>query len=166
MVSFADVKQRFPLSVVVEKLGLKLVHYNDEWRGQCPECKGGGRSLVITEGKGFTCFDSNKKGSVIDLVSHIRQISLKDAAEWLDAQQPEEPEKPNGKFDRAKYQAGLNRTHELLKDIPSDLIARLDLGVPSRGSLKDLINVPLYDSNGAFVCYAGVANIQLPKTIK
>lgn len=166
MINFAEVKERFSFAAVIDKLGLKLVHYNDQWRGQCPECRGGDRSLVITEAKGFTCFDSQKRGDQISLVSHIRQMSPKDAAEWIDAQAPKEPEKPTG-FNRDKYEAALKRDHELLKDLDPDLIKRAGIGVSPKGSLAGLINVPIYDKETrTFLCFVGVLGLKLPKTIK
>jgi hypothetical protein len=170
MLNFAEIKSRFSFSQVIHLLELDLKKNGNEWRGPCPTCRGStDRTLVVTEGVGFKCFTSKAGGSQLDLVSHIQGVSLKEAAEWLDSQGPERPpqrQQLEGKFDRAKYQAGLNRNHELLKDIPEELVTRLDLGVPDRGSLKGLVNIPLYDQSGAFVAYCGVPSIQLPKTIK
>jgi len=61
-----------------------LKQHNNQWRGACPTCKSGGvRALVITEGKGFYCFAAQKGGDQIALVSHIRDIPVKEAAELL-----------------------------------------------------------------------------------
>lgn len=83
----------------------------------------------------------------------------------VQASDPKPAEKvPQRGFDREKYRAGLERTHELLKDIPADLIERADIGVSKRGTHPGLINVPLYDKDtGDFICYAGVPRIQLPR---
>lgn len=73
------------------------------------------------------------------------------------------PEKKSHHFDRAKYQAGLDRTHELLKDIPQDFIERADIGVSNRGALRGIV-LPAYDKDtGEFLCYVKVEGIELPK---
>ena len=70
-----------------------------------------------------------------------------------------------GGFDRAKYQANLDRGHESLKDIPPDLLERADIGVSSKGALKGIV-LPLYDkATGEFLMYAKVDGITLPSNV-
>lgn len=177
MADFKEVKARVSFADAIRRLELKLKQSGNEWRGACPICDGSERSLTISMEKGFRCWTSNAKGSVIDLVAHIRDIPLKEAADWLTPQQPtkpeservqEPPQKPQTLlFDRAKYQATLDRGHELLKDVAPEVTLRADLGVSGKGTHRGLINVPLYDKDtGDFICYAGVPSIQLPKNIK
>lgn len=188
MADFQQVKASVSFPDAINRLGLQVKQTNNEWRGACPVCQGSDRALSISTEKGFRCWTSNAKGSVIDLVAHVRGLSLKQAAEWLlpssrptcPESVPEPQKKPhttpapipstaeNGRsFDRAKYQAGLDRKHELLKDVPPDLCERADIGVSNKGVHRGLVSVPLYDKqSGAFLCYIGVPSVNFPKLKK
>ncbi len=65
-------------------------------------------------------------------------------------------------FDRAKYQAGLDREHELLKDIPKDFIERADIGVSNRGALKGIVVALVDKDTGEFITYAEVGYVKRP----
>lgn len=173
-VDFAAIKAAVSFADAASKLGLELKPSGNQLRGACP-CSGDDRSLVITEGKGYYCFSEKKGGDVIGLAAHVLGVSVKDAAMFLGdgkvaTSNPTvtvptpQPEKPLTRgFDRAKYQDGLDRNHELLKDIPQDFIERADIGVSSRGALKGIV-LPTYDkTTGEFICYVKVEGIELPK---
>jgi len=176
---FDAIKRSVSFADAASKLGLEVKQSGTQLRAPCTRCnEGGDRALVMTEGKGYFCFAAKKGGDVIGLAAHILDVSVKDAAAFLGndtvntntvntvkvpTPEPAPALTPKGGFDRAKYQAGLERAHELLKDIPADLIERADIGVSSRGALKGVV-VPLYDcTTGEFLCYAAVQGLQLPK---
>lgn len=205
---FAAIKAAYSFADIIDQLGLEMKQSGNQWRGECPFCNSGGdRALVITEGKGYYCHSSKRGGDQLALYSHVRDISIKDAAAELagnskststvptststssqESRQPSsaaESAKPpasaraSAGFDRSKYQATLDRKHELLKDIPADLCERADIGVSSKGALKGIV-LPLYDikifaemyafcyehgftGDDPFICYAKVEGIQLPK---
>lgn len=180
-VDFIELKKRISIEQVVGMLGLKVKPEGNQLRGACPACgrEGNTRALVITPSAGaFYCHAAQKGGDLINLAAHIREEKLSVAAAWLEAQlgtstvststvptsSNAPAPKPNTRgFDRAKYQASLDRSHELLKDIPADLIERADLGVSNKGALKGLV-VPLVDKDtGVFITYAEVGYIKLPK---
>lgn len=183
-VDFASLKASITIEEVAQLLRLDMKQAGNQLRGICPACKTtGGRELVVTPSKSaFYCFAEKKGGDLIALTAHIRGESIKDAALFLADQigtvkvpvpitskststSSQESRQPASKsFDRAKYQASLQREHELLKDVPADVITRADLGVSNRGTHKGLISVPLYDKDtGTFLCYVGVPSIQVPK---
>jgi DNA primase len=60
----------------------------DQYRGPCPVCKqGGDRALAINSGKqSYYCFSQRKGGDLIALVAHVRGMTQKDAAAYLDQQ--------------------------------------------------------------------------------
>ena len=77
-IDFAELKTRFRIEDVFPMLALDLTFSADQWRGECPACGGGGRSLVITKSKQmFYCFTSKKGGDVISLVAHMCDIDIK-----------------------------------------------------------------------------------------
>ncbi len=171
---FAAIKAAYSFANIIDKLGLELKQSGNQWRGECPACKtGGDRALVITEGKGYYCHSAKQGGDQLALYAHIRDISIKDAAGELAGTVQKVPSTPTSTvaksvphgFDRAKYQATLDRKHETLKDIPPDLLERADIGVSSKGALKGIV-LPLYDKDTHdFICYAHVESIQLPNNV-
>ncbi len=185
-IDFQALKSALTIEETVGLLGLEMKQAGNQLRGICPACgTTGGRELVVTPDKGaWFCFSEKKGGDLIALAAHIRNESVKDAAAFLadqiggtntsdrtvkvtstSSQEPRQPAPSASKhgFDRAKYQAGLDRTHELLKDIPADFIERADLGVSNKGALKGVV-LPLYDKDtGEFLCYVKVDGLQLPK---
>ena len=84
-IDFATVKEQVPIEQAIERLGLSLKERNGQWRGPCPACQSGGeRALVVTPAKrAFYCFGGRVGGDVIAFVAHIRDCSMKDAAEFL-----------------------------------------------------------------------------------
>ncbi len=84
-VDFAELKARVQIEDVIPELGLALKQRNGQWRGPCPVCQtGGDRALVITPAKqAFYCFGGKTGGDVIALVAHIRDCSMKEAADYL-----------------------------------------------------------------------------------
>src|SRR5689334_18241387 len=82
-VDFDELKGRVSFSQAIALLGLQMKQSGNQWRAQCPACKGSDRSLVVTEGKGFFCFTAHKGGDVIALVAHIKAYDVKTAAGFL-----------------------------------------------------------------------------------
>src|SRR5687767_8899162 len=82
-VDFSQLKQAVTLEQAVAFLNLKLNKSNNQFRGACPVHGGGARGLAVTPAKGFYCFGAKQGGDVIGLVSHIKEIPAKDAADWL-----------------------------------------------------------------------------------
>ena len=86
MVDFAEVKAAHPIGKVVELLGIEVTKQrNGQLRGCCPIHNGNDpRGFVITPSKGlWYCFKGCGGGDVIALVAKVKDITPKDAAEWL-----------------------------------------------------------------------------------
>lgn len=184
MADYKTLKARLTIEQVAGMLGLKMKPESNQLRSACPACnRGGDRALVVTPSKGaFYCQAAKTGGSLLDLAAHIRDETVPAAAEFLESQLGIVTETVTGNshgngnsstnapapkaftgFDRAKYQQGLDRSHELLKDIPPDFIERADIGVSNRGALKGIV-LPTYDKDtGDFLCYVRVEGLTLPK---
>lgn len=175
------VKAAVSMEAAIDILGLEMRSEGKAFRGGCPACGGADRELVITPAKGaYYCFSDKHGGDVIQLAMHVQGVSFKDALAFLaehvsgtsTSTSPVQVPTPrqqrpltskSSSFDRTKYQAGLDREHELLKDIPKDFLERADIGVSNKGALKGIV-LPLYDhQTGEFLCYAKVEGLQLPK---
>lgn len=82
-IDFAALKRAISLTHAAELLDLELKRQSkpNEYRGECPVCGGGKRSLVITEGEAWYCQVSEEGGDVIALAKHILEMSnMRDAA--------------------------------------------------------------------------------------
>lgn len=78
-------KQTVKIEEVFPLLGLHLKQYGEQWRGACPVCKtGDDRALVVTPAKcAYYCFSAKHGGDVIALVSHIKDLGMKEAAQLI-----------------------------------------------------------------------------------
>lgn len=85
MIDFAQLKQEVSIERAIGMLGLKLNKEGDKLRGLCPACNAGSdRAIVVTPEKNvFFCFSQKKGGDVLNLVAHIKQCSIKEAAEFI-----------------------------------------------------------------------------------
>jgi DNA primase len=84
-IDFATLKQRVAIETMLPPLQLEMREANGQFRGPCPVCQSGGkRALVVTPAKSaFYCFGGHIGGDVIALVAHVRDCSMKQAAEFL-----------------------------------------------------------------------------------
>lgn len=84
-VDFDVLKKNVTFEQVIALLGLQLTKSGNQWRGPCPVSGGGPRAFVVTEGKGFYSFPSQKGGDVISLVAFVKKITAKEAASHIAA---------------------------------------------------------------------------------
>ena len=83
-IDFKSLKQQIDLEDAINYLGLTLKRNGRQWRGKCPACNtGDDRALVITDGRGAYCHALGRGGDQVFLVSHIQNISMREAAERL-----------------------------------------------------------------------------------
>lgn len=154
---FVAIKQHISITEGAMYLGLKLTESGESLRCQCPACEDAGeRSLSILPDKGyFRCFHSDKGGSVIDLVAHVRKINIREAAKWLMEQHGEHiDEAPPPATTYAELPPPLPETklpsliteHELVQDygISPEVAYALGFGYCSRGVAKQRVLFPLY----------------------
>ena len=83
---FQQVKNDFPIEKVVELLGIEVTKQrNGQLRGNCPIHGGNDpRGFVITPARNLAyCFKGCGGGDQLWLIAKVKDISSKEAAEWL-----------------------------------------------------------------------------------
>ena len=175
-VDFATVKEQVPIEQAIERLGLSLKQRNGQWRGPCPTCQSGGeRALVVTPAKrAFYCFGGRVGGDVIAFVAHIRDCSMKDAAEFLaegnststntsiasrnstsSGTVPEERSKEGVR--NLRPLTYLQPGHEAVLEmgLEEDTCVSFGAGYAPKGIMRGRLAIPIHDWNGNLVAYCG-----------
>lgn len=169
MIKFEDIAKRVSILDAAEFCGLTVKQY----RSPCPACNQGGERALqfFTDTQRFKCWAATEKtwGDSVQLVSHVQGITLAAAARELakhfGLEKPGEAPKEKTKgFDRAKYQEGLHREHDLLTEqgITPEMARKYDIGVAPKGTHVGRIVFPIYE-DGQFVCYVSVTGLKFPK---
>ncbi len=175
-VDFAELKSRVSIEEAVQMLGLVMKSGNNQFRGPCPACKGGGeRALVITSSKAaFYCFAAHKGGDVIALVAHIRNCDMKVAAQFLaeqirvEQQQPKRTVPESGaREEGTKTLAALSYLepeHDAVHAVgfSSDFCKKHGIGYAPRGIMRGTVAIPFRDEHGTLLGYIGVTECTLP----
>jgi DNA primase len=175
-IDFAELKARLPIEEAVPLLDLTLRFANGQWRGPCPTCgTGGPRALVITPAKSaFYCFGAKTGGDVIALAAHIRDCSIKDAAQFLAGEGnctstsprnstsspgtvPEERRKGNEGSSALKPLTYLDPSHPkvLALGISKETCEAFGAGYAPKGIMRGRLAIPIHDWRGALVAYCG-----------
>lgn len=185
-VDFAAVKAHVTYNDVLRFLNLRGKRVGEQWRGRCPACNtDNDRALVLTAGRGAYCHAAKSGGDVIWLVSHVKGIGVKEAAQQLADQfgiVPQEPAPPIGgsaptpasKESQPASEAGkttaanvptslapltyLVHDHEAVKALGFSLevAKRLGIGFANKGLMKGRVAIPLYEG-GTLAGYVGLA---------
>lgn len=166
---FEEIKQNNPIETVIDKLGLTMKNRNNQFRGKCPRCEGSGeRELCITPSKAsYYCFADKKGGDVIQLVAHIKDIDVKEAAQWLSGSVPKEKKPRKSKpseGDDFKPLDYLQHDHEAVEAVgfdPEDA-KRIGVGYAPRGVMRGTVAIPVRDTTGRLLGYIGVTEALLP----
>lgn len=82
-IDFAALKRAVSLLQAAQLLDLELKRQGkpNEYRGECPVCGGGKRSLIITDGVAWHCMIAEEGGDVISLARHVLELdNMRDAA--------------------------------------------------------------------------------------
>ena len=174
-IDFQTLKQEIKIEDAMPLLGLNVSPFSDQMRGSCPACKSGGdRALVITASKSvFYCFAAGQGGDVIALASHIKGISMKEAAGFLAENFIKPVEVPSlalaatvpSHSSPKKEKAGLNPLTYLQPDHPSVQALGLSqktakafgAGYAPKGIMRGRLAIPLHDVSGTLLAYCGRA---------
>ena len=169
---FDTIKQAHRIEDVATQLSLKLKPHGAQLRGECFSGKGGERALVITPAKqAWYSFGINKGGDVIALVSHVKGIPPKEAAEWLQGDTQPEKKKPEKaeEVDEPKERGFreldyLQYDHEAVVALGFDpeFAKTVGLGYAPRGVMRGTVAIPVRSSNGNLLGYIGVTDAKLP----
>jgi len=174
-VDFQALKARVRIEQTIPLLGLRLRQYGDQYRGPCPVCKqGGDRGLAINSAKqSYYCFSQRKGGDLIALVAHIRSMTQKDAAAYLDQQFSDNAQSHSDTVHSSRNSSAsstVQRDREL-KPLDylvfNETIDGLGLseatckawgaGYAPKGIMGGRFAVPVHDRAGVLLAYVGVA---------
>lgn len=171
MVDFAGVKKEHPIEKVAELLGIEVTKQrNGQYRGKCPIHQGTDpRGFVVTPSKSlWYCFGGCGGGDQIALVAKVRDISPKEAAEWLvggvggtsSGIVPDRETVPE-QFQPLAY---LEADHEAVEAVGFDMeIAQaVGIGYAPKGTLKGTVAIPIRLPDGTLIGYAGIMEALLP----
>lgn len=169
-IDFAEIKSRFSIEQVAEKLGLVLKASGKTMRGQRPACKGGHRDLCVTPRKGFYCWGTKQGGDLLQLIAHVRQCEVKDAARWLDggtSSRGTSVPSREGTVPRTDEERGMRALDYLEPEHPAvealgfapEDAAALGIGYASRGTMKGNVLIPIRLEDGTLTGYVGVQDV-------
>ncbi len=162
-INFREIAAKHSIAQVAHA-HLQLTPENGQYRAACPACnERGNRDIVITPSKGlWYCFVAKRGGDVIGLLSHIKGISMREAALML----TEEPvEEKKDKF------TGLDSVHEHLEPVHemvqamgfTDVVARaLGVGYCKKGMMQGKVCIPVRNEQGRLTGYIGITDAKLP----
>lgn len=129
------------------------------YRGECPACRSGSRSLeIFPSTNSFRCHAAKKSGDVISLVAHVHGTSMKDAAGFLDdkrARKAEKTAEPTKEFGPLSHLAHEHKDVQAM-GFPEDVAQTLGIGFASRGLMRGFVALPLRDEQGVLTGYVGV----------
>lgn len=155
-VNIKELKEKVSIVQVAAWLELPLTAKADHFFGPCPFCKASAFK-VTPEYRNFRCFKCNEKGSMIDLVSKLKKLSVREAAvEIHNHFNGKSEKKDERKFDIEKYASALQQDHESLESlqISPETLTEWKAGYCSTGINRGKLAVPLTLS-GNIVGYAG-----------
>lgn len=186
-IDFQALKQEIKIADAMPLLGLTPSQLSDQMRSPCPACKSGGdRALVITVSKNvFYCFASGEGGDVIALTSHIKGISMKEAAALLVEHFHKEPPPsqatpvatvPSNSSPK-KNEAGqpkqlnpltyLQPEHQLVQalGISPETCRHFGAGYASKGIMRGRLAIPIHDEDRVLLAYCGYATAHESPTL-
>ena len=183
MLDFADIKRQYPIEKVIELLGLDLTKQkNGQLRGGCPIHGGNDpRGFVVTPstcppmGKKQMnncayCFKCEEGGDALWLISKVRKISAKAAAEWLvgDVGGTEKREKVETTDDQATGGMTpldyLDPEHEavMATGLDPEIAALIGAGYAPKGTMRGQVLLPVRLPTGELIGYLGVEEVVEP----
>lgn len=178
---FQDIKARIRIEDAIPFLGLNLKRTtNGQLRGKCPACDSDNeRALVVTPSKGAYCFNEKRGGDLLWLVSHVKGIGVRQAAQELAAHFLTEPQEPRRSKQsgtgaaKESQQATGNVTlmplsyldHSQAFGLDEETAKALGIGFAAKGLMRSRIAIPIRTDTGKLVGYVGIepdADVKLP----
>jgi DNA primase len=163
---YEAIKRDISIERAMVYLKLKFHKEAAQWRGACPTCGGDDRTLAINHERNvFHCKAADIGGSVLDLVMHVKECRLKEAAQFLldnfekktaltTPKKNKERTKPEG-FEPLSH---LAHEHESVQDLgfPVEVAESIGIGFASRGLMRSFVAIPLRKDDGTLVGYIGI----------
>jgi len=179
-VDFRTVKQAVTVHMVLDHYEVRgLKESRGELRGRCPisKCKDDDPFSANVSKNCFQCFSCKRKGNVLDFVAAMEKCSVRDAAlklaEWFSVPNGngnEEPAEQSAAESRGESAAGnmpltfelkgVDPAHEYLRErgITQETAETFSAGFFSgKGSMSGRVVIPIHNSSGELVAYAGRA---------
>jgi CHC2 zinc finger len=171
-VDFAKLKERVRIEQLIPILSLTLKQNGPQYRGPCPTCRqGGDRALALNSDKrSYYCFAQGKGGDIISLVAHIRGMTQREAALYIEQQHGTADPKPAPAASNTAPSPAAQQARELK---PLDYLQYTEavggLGVSEatckawgagfapKGIMRGRFAVPIHDRQGTLLAYVGVA---------
>jgi hypothetical protein len=175
-VDFAELKAKVSITDVLAMLNIDLQRFKqhgDQLRGACPIHQGDNpRGFVVTPGKGlWYCFSGCGGGDMIALVAKMRQLSTKEAADWIAKggtvthtvpatvtgnSSGTVPQNEKGALKPLDY---LLPEHESVQalGVSPETAAAWQSGYAPKGIMRGRYAVPLKTKDGKLVAYVGIA---------
>jgi DNA primase len=174
-IDFEALKTRVKIEETIPLLGLRMRQHGDQYRGPCPACRqGGDRALAINSRmQSYYCFSQRKGGDLIALVAHIRGMTQKDAAAYLDQQfgnseqshsatvhssgnsSPSPPTRQGRELKPLDYLI-FNEAVEGL-GLSEATCKAWGAGYAPKGIMRGRFAVPIFDRAGTLLAYVGIA---------
>ena len=172
-IPFDELKQRYTIEQVAQRLNLTLKKSGETFRGPCPACGSGGeRAIIITPSKGlFYCWAAHVGGDLIALAAHIRKTEAKGAAAWLagNSDNSSGDKFPKGTVPRTEEERGLKpleleHDHVAVETLgfSAEDAATLGIGYANRGIMRGHVAVPVRLEDGTLAGYIGITEAKLP----
>lgn len=171
-IDFEEVKSRVSIEDATRKLGLQTHKSGSQLRAACPICKSGGdRALAITPAKNlFYCFSAQSGGDQLQLVAHVLNKTVKEAAEWLGGTVQKDTgtstvtvskERAEGGFKELDY---LEPGHDAVAAVGFDqeTAEALGIGYAPKGLMRGTVAVPVRLPDGTLAGYIGITEARLP----
>lgn len=175
-IGFDRLKQSVTIEQVLERYALleRLHRSGDSLSGPCPIHQGHNPTQfrVSLSKNCWICFgDCNSGGSIVDFVSRMENIGIRDAAlqlqEWFCLEPDDNPPVklpakviPDTTATNKPLRfelAGLDTQHPYLQQrgLTTETLAEFGVGVCNQGSLRGWAAIPIHNQHGKLVAYAG-----------
>ena len=171
----ARVKEEASFEQILDRYGVKTRGAGAKRMVLCPFHPDRKPSCSIhLERKVFYCFGCGAKGSVLDFVAMMENLSIRDAAEriddicriWHDRAVPQRQRATQDGRDEdlsdrplrpLPFRLTLDPSHPYLagRGVTPELVATFGLGYCSHGTMKGRVCIPIHDEHGVLVAYAG-----------
>ena len=174
---FEQLRQQVPIEKVADWLGIVVKGNGTSPRGECPFCSAT-RDFTITPSKGlWGCFKCSKKGTILDLVMHVKDVKLTEAArlieeQFLGREQSQRDSTVPARTDDerlARVADRLDPEHPGVDAVGFDteFAKEHGIGFSSTGAGKGYVLVPLRDRTGRLLGYIGTQEeLWLPADFK
>lgn len=167
---FAAIKNQVRFEAVLANYGLEATGQATEQMIKCPFHDDRSPSCSINLGKKvFHCFACGEKGTILDFVARLESCSIAAAAQllarWcnvagaLPAAASVTKVRTGGLSGNPplKFALQLDPHHTYLAErgVPEDTVSRFGIGYCDRGIMKGRVCIPIHDTHGRLVAYAG-----------